>query len=334
MEEALKNISNTNQSDVFLISGQINNRTADKLIHMIKIKDDRNKNCTLILTTYGGDPDAGYRIARAIKNFYTQFHLLVYGYCKSTGTLISLAADEIIMGDFAEFGPLDIQLAKDDELSHTSGLSYIQSLLSLSEQIYNTFERNFLLLKQKSENTITTKTAADISSSLAVGLLSPISAQLDPLKLGEVQRAVMIAKEYGERLTENFDLLQKLIVEYPAHGFVIDREEANLIYGDIVRGLNDDEERLEKALFNILRRPSDDDIVSDLIERIVENNLTNSQEKVNLQHEVEERKQNNNHEDETNKSTNNSNELKSTADKRRKSSKPSDTKAEKTKRDN
>lgn len=255
-------------SDLYLFSASINMMTADAFIK--KLGDNKNKkeNCSLILTTFGGEPDAGYRVIRAIKRYYKKLILYVFGTCKSTGTLIALGADEIVMGDFAEFGPLDIQLTKDDELSSTSGLNFIQSLLSINEQLFSSFEKSFLTLKRKSRYTITTKTAAEIATKLTVGLISPISAQIDPIKLGEVYRAMKIAEYYGKRISKEDELITKLIIGYPSHGFVIDFKEAKEIFVN-VRSPNDIELTLEELLFNFVRYETEDGIVLQLVPEII-----------------------------------------------------------------
>lgn len=265
LKETILKISDQNKSDLFLFCGTISDQTVDSFVSILRDKVDKKQNCSLILTTYGGDPDAGYRLVRAIKRYYNEFILYVYGGCKSTGTLIALGSTQIIMSDFGEFGPLDIQLAKDDELSNTSGLSYLQSLTSLNEQIFRSFETNFLNLKRKSGFTITTKTAAEIGSKLAVGLISPISAQLDPVKLGEVQRAIKIADAYGKRLCDDKNIVSRLIAGYPSHGFVIDFEEARTIFPS-VRFVNQDEAKLERLLFHLVRNENDEPTISDLVE--------------------------------------------------------------------
>ena len=181
---------------------------------------------------------------------------------------MTLGADEVIMSDFGEFGPLDIQLTKDDELSNTSGLNFVQSLTFLNEQLFRSFEENFLSLKRASQNTITTKTAADIASRLSVGLISPISGQIDPVKLGEVQRSIRIANDYGTRLCENDNLIARLIVAYPSHGFVIDYQEASELFTN-VRWVNDDESIIEQYLHKIVRSQSENNII-DVLEPIEE----------------------------------------------------------------
>jgi Serine dehydrogenase proteinase len=268
--DSLKELIDTRNSDFYLFVATVNDINADKLITTLRKKEIKKDNCTLILTTYGGDPDAGYRIVRAIKRYYSKMTLYIFGSCKSTGTLMALGADEIVMSDFGEFGPLDIQLTRDDELSNTSGLNFVQSLMSLNEQLFRSFEENFLGLKRRSRNTITTRTAAEICSKLAVGLIAPISAQIDPVKLGEVQRAIKIANEYGSRLCDRHELIAKLIVGYPSHGFVIDFKEAEEIFNN-VRWINENEAILEQFLLKLVRNEGEEDVIQELIPEIIDN---------------------------------------------------------------
>ena len=67
--------------------------------------------------------------------------------------------------------------------------------------------------------------SADIATRLTEALVSPMAAQIDPIKLGEHQRAMSIAFTYGQRLTAKSKILKegalgKLIASYPSHGFV------------------------------------------------------------------------------------------------------------------
>jgi hypothetical protein len=84
-------------------------------------------------------------------------------------------------------------------------------------------------LKKRSNGLITTKTAADLATSIAVGLLTPITSQIDPLRLGEVQRALNVATEYGRRLGADEKTLTKLTSSYPSHSFIIDFGEVREI---------------------------------------------------------------------------------------------------------
>lgn len=287
-DAALERLIDKYDADYYLFSATIDDVNADKFIMMLRENKKKRENCVLILTTYGGDPDAGYRILRSLHRYYKNIIFNVFGSCKSTGTLMALGADEIVMSDFGEFGPLDIQLMRDDELSNTSGLNIVQSLMSLNEQLFRFFEENFMGLKRKSRGSITTRTAAEISSKLSVGLISPISAQIDPVKLGEIQRAIKIAEKYGTRLLREHsrEVISKLIVGYPSHGFVIDFGEAKDLFSN-VRWVEDDECILEEHLLHIVRNETDTDIIFQLeTEKIREEYIKFVEE--NLENKVDE----------------------------------------------
>ncbi len=66
----------------------------------------------LILHTPGGLVLAAFQIARAIDRHKGKVTVFVPHYAMSGGTLIALAADEIIMSDHAVLGPVDPQLGQ------------------------------------------------------------------------------------------------------------------------------------------------------------------------------------------------------------------------------
>jgi hypothetical protein len=237
-------------ADIYLFSGPVEHEPVAKALDAYRDASKR-KNCVLILTTYGGSPDAAFLLARFIKRKYAdgKFLLFVFGRCKSAGTLVALGADEIVMSAHGEMGPLDIQLAKEDSLwDRNSGLDIFAALNVINSQAYAVFELHFSQLITETGGTITTRTAADIATNIATGLLTPITAQIDPLRLGSMQRSVAITRKYGELLKPNNPVLvERLITGYPSHGFVIDFQEALEIFG-CVRELNDDEAQLEQHL--------------------------------------------------------------------------------------
>ncbi len=71
-----------------------------------------NKDIDLVLHTPGGLVLAATQIARAIRRRKGKTRVIVPHYAMSGGTLIALAADEIIMSPNAVLGPLDPQLAQ------------------------------------------------------------------------------------------------------------------------------------------------------------------------------------------------------------------------------
>ncbi len=82
---------------------------AQALIHAIQTTDPQ-RAIDLIVHTPGGLAIAAMQIARAIKAHPARVRVLVPYFAMSGGTLIALAADEIVMADFAMLGPVDPQI--------------------------------------------------------------------------------------------------------------------------------------------------------------------------------------------------------------------------------
>ena len=75
----------------------------------------------------------------------------------------------------------------------------------------------------------------DIAGSVTVGIFKEIYSQIDPTYLGEMNRNLKIAYEYGCRLAyigQNIKIenIQQLVYNYPEHGFIIDRNEASELF--------------------------------------------------------------------------------------------------------
>jgi ClpP class serine protease len=84
---------------------------AEEVIRAIQMTDD-NVPIDLVLHTPGGLVLAAVQIARAIKAHKAKVTVLVPHYAMSGGTLLALAADEIIMDGHAVLGPVDPQLGE------------------------------------------------------------------------------------------------------------------------------------------------------------------------------------------------------------------------------
>jgi len=253
-------VSEQANADIFLFSSEISYLSGETFINTIS-KHRKRDNVILILSTYGGDPDAAYRIARFLQDHYKKFSLHVYGFCKSAGTLLALGAHNIVMGDRAEFGPLDVQIHKPDEFMHrVSGLDITKALASISDSAWDAFQNCFLSVRARSGGVITTKTASEIAAQVVTGLFSPITQNIDPLKLGEMQRSMDIAVDYGTRLGASTELATTLAASYPHHGFVIDFAESKRLF-DCVKAPDDSEMQLAVQLAAFFESNIDEDVI-------------------------------------------------------------------------
>jgi hypothetical protein len=121
-------------------------------------------------------------------------------------------------------------------LERMSGLDIIQAINALKGQVLDSFRTYLMDIRMGSG--IRTRTAAEIATKLANDFIAPIAARIDPLTLGDHQRAMQIAYDYGERLNSmakslESDALVKLVSGYPSHGFVIDRKEAGTLFKNV-----------------------------------------------------------------------------------------------------
>lgn len=231
--------ANNTRSDLLLYLGPISRTGYDAVTDILEKSSSRAEQVYVFLGTYGGDPAAAYRIARALKHHYNKVSIVIPTFCKSAGTLLAVVADELLIADTGELGPLDIQLKKTDELFGTSsGLDITQAITFLNKQTNEIL--NQTLVELNGRYSISTKTAADIATKLATSALSPIYAQIDPVRVGEINRALNIAFQYGKRLNATSNslkdgekTLKKLMMEYPDHGFVIDRKEAKELFNHV-----------------------------------------------------------------------------------------------------
>lgn len=248
------------EEDIILYLGDISRRGYEHITNICQSRKLSN-SAYLILITHGGDPHAGYRIARCLRHHYGDFKLLVPDVCKSAGTLIAIGAHELIVADRGELGPLDIQMTKPDELmERSSGMDIQQGLELLRKQTYAAFEE--FMYSTRARTGVSTKMAADISAKLAGSVFQPVFGQIDPVRLGEIFRANAVGFEYGKRLDADSrnlkaNALLSLITGYPAHSFVIDRKEATSLFGN-VRAPDERELALLENLYTLLPQLGDE----------------------------------------------------------------------------
>lgn len=172
----------------------------------------QNKKIDLFLLSPGGYSGAAFKIARMFQEHTSdggKFSVLIPYYAKSAATILSLGADEIVMGQASELGPIDPQLP-------------IQNgtipLLALKDAI----------------DYIKTEVIANPATAQ---LFWPIIQQIKLMSLGQFEREICSAKQYAEKLLgarmfsnrdprEAINTAEELTSAYKNHGYIIDRTEA------------------------------------------------------------------------------------------------------------
>lgn len=88
---------------------QINQRDCDYFVELFD--DVSDAPCDLFVETPGGETDATEGLVNLLRNLAPDLRVIVPKAAKSNGTLLSLAAKEIVMGPPSELGPIEPHLA-------------------------------------------------------------------------------------------------------------------------------------------------------------------------------------------------------------------------------
>lgn len=166
------------------------------------------------LVSTGGDIDGAFKIVSLLRQYCNKLTIIIPFVAKSAATLLSLGADELIMGPPSELGPIDPQV------SHPSSKIY-----GPAQAIRDCIDFVFNKVKQSED------------PGLMLNIMYPVIDKLDPFLLGNFERAVKVSKQYAKKLLsenmlaeqseEEINKIVDVFAEgYYSHGFVIDKEEA------------------------------------------------------------------------------------------------------------
>lgn len=237
-------------TDCFLYSGDIDSDACHGFMRLVE-EEKQNTDVALILSTHGGDPDAAYKVGRHLQFRYENVKIFVPGACKSAGTLLAIAANELVFSPYGELGPLDVQMRRKDSIfDRESGLVIHEAFNFLKERTKEIYLDLVVETHERSRGAISYRMASHFASKIASSLFDPIFARIDPEEIGKNARAMRIAEDYGIRLNWKSKNLQNtsyalefLTWRCPSHDFAIDQGEAELLFKH-VRSTNEPEEQL------------------------------------------------------------------------------------------
>ncbi len=237
--DLIKKLGSNRRIPQFLFANQIHPSTMIKVREeVLKFKKEfpDTKEIDFIIQSPGGSPSDAYRIIRTLRNNFESVNVIVPFWAKSAATLLSLGATQIIMDEYGEFGPLDIQIAieRDDspELDRESALNDEYSVRRIEARSQELYYQMFTAL-YSSDNVKINKN--ELSKQLLEYLSSfyrPLLSQINPYHLGRKKRMLDIGDQYANRIlsiycpslsekNKNF-LIDYLVNRCPEHGYVID----------------------------------------------------------------------------------------------------------------
>ena len=198
----------------------------------------KDQPVALLIHSEGGDTAAAYKLATLLVKRCGEFTALVPSCAKSAATLMAIGSSRIILGLYAELGPLDIQVFNEKDEKMESALNHVQALERLgadSMRVMDTMVRLLLSRMDKPINDVV-RLAIEFSTSL----VKPLMENIDVVEYTGRSRQLKMGEEYAIRLLQDHygrikakKIAGSLVSNYPDHGFVIDINEARVIGLDV-----------------------------------------------------------------------------------------------------
>ena len=154
--------------------------------------------------------------------------------------MICLGSSKILLSDIAQLGPMDPQVISKRPgrfffLERQSPLEAFQAVTYLRGYSLKVLDAGMTFL---AELGVAPQTALDTATTFAIQTVRPIMEKIEPYDLGAFALDSNLATEYCKRVCQPAEGLKKtqrgakynaLVETYPAHSFVIDKSEAELL---------------------------------------------------------------------------------------------------------
>jgi hypothetical protein len=226
---------------------QLMNDTIYEQLRLIKKNTHNFENLDLFIYSRGGDSDAPWSIVSTIRETFPEkmFNVLIPFRAHSAATMISLGADEIVMTEKAELGPVDITISN-SPLNPPHPINKAPIDISVEDVM------GYIGLLDKLN---CNKPEEKIKS------FELLSAHINPLAIGKVNRLLEQTKLVASRMLENRknslqkkendEIVKKLGSEIYSHRHSISRTEARQIGLSYVK--NAEEYSISEELWDLYK---------------------------------------------------------------------------------
>lgn len=189
--------------------------------HLEKI--DNVPKINLFIYTTGGITISGYGIVNLIREYCEEYNAIIPFKCLSTGTLMTLGANSIIMSKMGQLGPVDPSLEHPlgPEVQHPQNPMIKGKVPVNVEDVMSFFD----LAKKQAKTT---------SEGEFTAVLTMLASNIHPLVLGAVNRsrneirflARTLLKQHMSNAQRIDSIVSTLVEERFSHNYLIGRKEA------------------------------------------------------------------------------------------------------------
>jgi hypothetical protein len=217
--------------------------------HLDKI--GKANKISLLLYTRGGDTMVAYSLVNLIRQFCKEFEIIIPSKARSSGTIISLGADSIMMTKQATLGPIDPSLNSPLNPQNPTMPQNPQARMPVSVESI----QGFLDLAKQELKLNDERNLKDVLLNLA--------EKVHPLVLGNVYRSrtqiqmvarKLLQKQLGADQIEKTDkIISFLCSDSGSHDYAIYRNEALNELGLNIEKPNDEQYLIIKNIFDDIR---------------------------------------------------------------------------------
>jgi len=182
-----------------------------------EIKEKNIEKLYLLINTFGGGVSSSFKIARALRENFSEITVFIPHIAASGGTLIALTGNKIVMGDMSSMSPIDVQIQRDGNVFSVNAM--MRSFHTLNEMFSDTSEDD-----------------APYPWKAMANKLDPVEFQewVDSSRLMERHAAEILQHPKSGLKSKSATIVGALSRNYPTHKYTITYEEAKTILGDDV----------------------------------------------------------------------------------------------------
>jgi hypothetical protein len=159
------------------------------------------KKIVLMIDSLGGDAKAAYQLATLFKRYCGGFIAVVPRYAKSAATLLTIGADEVILGRCAELGPLDTQIYSPQRNGYIPVLDKVKALERLHASALDMLDRSVTLMALRSGKDPNELLGRALE--LSANVTRPLLEKFDVDEYTRMSRYLKRGEDYATRLLED-----------------------------------------------------------------------------------------------------------------------------------
>ncbi|MFA6315160.1 MAG: hypothetical protein WC648_02215 [Candidatus Paceibacterota bacterium] len=239
--QEIKKLQNLrNDVPTFVYFGGIGGINVVSVRKSLQTISSHGEEIDVILQSGGGQADDAYRLIRTFREKYETVNVVIPFWAKSAATIFAFGASRIVLNEFGELGPIDVQVKKDDDTDPdgqwSSALNVQASLAEIEARSRQGMLETFNRLRSKEKGNgeilkIGRKPLAEMLLDYSAKFYQPLLQKVETIELGTMTRSLNVGRMYTKRILKQYaeledDKISKLIdflaYDCPDHGYVVD----------------------------------------------------------------------------------------------------------------